>query len=175
MKLFNIFKKKKTGKCQTESINSKSTTDKIPELIIVMGGVCSGKTTLRKNNYSSNEYTHIDAGEIFIHLSNGEYYDFPSHLEEKINHIGLEMFRKSIFNKTNIVFEIIGDNYEEVKNLVELSKRLNYNVKIDYVECEMEEALQRNLKRLDDNISAHYCEPYHIYWFKKVASEYLNQ
>jgi len=76
---------------QSESVEKKELTqeNKKPEfVIIVIGGICSGKTTLQKEKYS-NGYVNIDTGEIFIELSQGEYFDFPSHLEEGINRLGV--------------------------------------------------------------------------------------
>lgn len=174
MRLLNIFKKRDIpAKQDGSSKKNKNTKNKQPEFIIVMGGVCSGKTTLRKNRYA-DRYVNIDAGEIFIDLSQGEYYDFPSHLEEKMNQIGLMKMRESISTKKSIVIEIIGAKSEIVEEIIELSKKINYTSKVVYVECEIEEALQRNINRGNDNISAHYCEPYHIMWFKQAAVEFLN-
>lgn len=146
-----------------------------PNLIIIMGGVCSGKTEFRKNKYLAPKYTHINAGEIFIELSENEYYEFPSHLEEKMNQIGLEKFQACIFKKKDIVIEIVGDNYEAVKELLELAKKIDYKTSIEFLECDIDEALQRNENRGNNNISAYYCEPYHLNWFKKAGMEYLNQ
>lgn len=71
MEILNFFKKKNSSGNQTENTelikNEKPQNDQ-PEFIIIMGGVCSGKTTLRKNKYA-NGYANIDAGEIFIELS----------------------------------------------------------------------------------------------------------
>lgn len=176
MEILNFVKKKNSSGNQTENTelikNEKPQNDQ-PEFIIIMGGVCSGKTTLRKNKYA-NGYANIDAGEIFIELSKGEYYDFPSHLEEKMNQIGFEKMRESILCKKNIVIEIIGAEYESVKELIDLSEKINYSNKVDYLECDMDEAWQRNINRGNDNISAHFCEPYHIMWFKQVAIQQLN-
>jgi len=176
MKILNFFKKKNSSGNQSENTelikNEKPKNDQ-PELIIIMGGVCTGKTTLRKNKYAKG-YVNIDAGEIFIELSKGEYYDFPSHLEGTMNQIGLEKMRESVLGKKNIVIEIIGAEYESVKELIDLSERINYSNKVDYLECDMDEAWQRNINRGNDNISAHFCEPYHIMWFKQVAIEHLN-
>lgn len=144
-----------------------------PELVIVMGGVCSGKTTFRKEKFA-NGYVNIDAGEIFIQLSQGQYYDFPSHLESEMNEIGLEITRRSLKNRHNIVIEIIGANQESVTELIDFANQLNYTTKVEFLHCEMDVAWQRNVNRENDNISAHYCEPYHINWFQQAANEYLN-
>ncbi len=126
MKLLNLFKKKVRAKMQSKKSSKEDISDKIPELTIIMGGVCSGKTTLRKNEYA-NGYVNIDAGDIFIDLSSGEYFDFPSHLEENMNQIGLNKMRESILDKKNIVIEIIGAEYETVKELIDLSEKINYS------------------------------------------------
>lgn len=146
-----------------------------PNLIIIMGGVCSGKTEFRKNKYLGPDFNHIDAGEIFIELSENEYYEFPSHLEDKMNQIGLEKLRVCIFQKKDIVVEIVGENLEAVKELLELAKKIDYKTNVEFLECDVEDALQRNENRDENNISAYYCEPYHLDWFKKASTEYLNQ
>lgn len=146
-----------------------------PNLIIIMGGVCSGKTEFRKNKYLGPDFNHIDAGEIFIELSENEYYEFPSHLEDKMNQIGLEKLRVCIFQKKDIVVEIVGENLEAVKELLELAKKIDYKTNVEFLECDIEVALQRNENRDENNISAYYCEPYHLDWFKKASTEYLNQ
>lgn len=176
MKILNFFRKKYSSGNQFDNIevikNEKTKNDQ-PEFIIIMGGVCSGKTILRKNKYS-NGFANIDAGEIFIELSKGEYYEFPSHLEGKMNQIGIEKMRESILGKKNIVIEIIGAEYESVKELIELAEKIGYSCKVDFLECDMDEAWQRNIDRGNDNISAHFCEPYHLVWFRQVAIEHLN-
>lgn len=146
-----------------------------PNLIIIMGGVCSGKTEFRKNKYLGPDFNHIDAGEIFIELSENEYYEFPSHLEDKMNQIGLEKLRVCIFQKKDIVVEIVGENLEAVKELLVLAKKIDYKTNVEFLECDIEDALQRNENRDENNISAYYCEPYHLDWFKKASTEYLNQ
>jgi len=151
-----------------------------------MGGTCSGKTTLRKGKYS-NGYVNIDAGEIFIKLSQGKYYDFPSHLEDEMNHLGLTAIRRCIKDRYNIVIEIIGSDAELLKDLVVSINKLNYSVNLILVKCEQNVALERLEKRNaaflerltgaeynsdNDNISAIYCEPYHLSWIKQAALEY---
>ena len=177
MDILNSFKMKDSSNNKTDQIEEikKGTPESDqPIFIIVMGGVCTGKTTFRLNKYSSNNYTHIDAGEIFIELSEGEYYDFPSHLEDKMNQIGITKMRDSIRENKNIVIEIIGANNESVKELMDLSDKIKYSNRVEYLECDLDVALLRNQNRGDDNISAYYSEPYNIMWFKQAAIEHLN-
>ena len=160
----------------TSESNQKSndgTKEQTPEFVIVMGGVCTGKTTFRKEKFADG-YTHIDAGEIFIQLSQGQYYDFPCHLEEKMNQIGLDKMRESLKNRKNIVIEIIGENKELLINCAEKLKKLNYSNKLILLQCEPDTALKRNADRDNNNISAYYCEPYHFGWVQQAVEGLLN-
>ena len=157
---------------QSENVEEAKKEQK-PEFVIVMGSVCSGKTTHRKKKFT-NGYVNIDAGEIFIQLSQGQYYDFPSHLESEMNEIGLEIMRRSFKNRYNIVIEIIGAKQELIEKLIEFAEKLNYSTKVEILHCEIDVAWQRNVSRDKDNISAHFCESYHVTWFQKAAIEYMN-
>jgi len=60
--------------------DSSSPADGQPVAVIISGGVCAGKTTVRKQEYSSG-HVLIDAADIFLSLSRGEYLDFPEALQ----------------------------------------------------------------------------------------------
>ena len=148
-----------------------------PLLVIVMGAVATGKTRLRREKYSKG-FTSIDAGEIFIQLSEGEYYDFPSHLETKMDEIGRNKMRECVQKRENIVVEIAGVDYELVKEMIDQAEKINYTVQLDYVECDINLAWEQNIGRGDDNISALFNEKYHYKWFreavKKVSASSFN-
>ena len=91
-----------------------------------------------------------------------------------MNEIGLNEMRTRIKDRDNIVIELIGENYDVVEEVIELGKKLDYNTKVDYLECDMDKAWQRNIERGDDNISAHFCEPFHLLWFKQAAIENIK-
>jgi hypothetical protein len=163
--------------------------DKKPEFAVIMGGTCSGKTTLRKEKYS-NGYVNIDAGEIFLKLCQGKYYDFPSHFEGEMNHLGLALIKRCLKDRHNIVIEIIGLDAKLIEDLAVSVNKFNYSVNLILVKCEQNVALERLEKRNaafleslkgakynsdDDNISAIYCEPYHFSWIKQAALEYSSE
>jgi len=177
MKKNDFSKNPKSSISQSESIEEvkELTTDnKKPEFVIIMGAVCVGKTVFRKEKYS-NGYTNIDAGEIFIQLSEGKYYNFPSHLEDKMNQIGLNKMRESLNNRDNIVIEIIGAKYKLLKKVVDFAEKLNYSTVVQFLECDIDEAWERNINRDDNNVSAHFYEKFHAAWLKQAATEYLNK
>lgn len=144
-----------------------------PKVVIVMGGVSSGKTTYIKNEYSEN-YTYIDAGEIFIELSKGDYFDFPSHLESVMNNIGLNKLRTAFKNREDIVVELVGQHLEGLKELLELISKVDYESFVINLTCTIDEANDRNENRSDDAISSYYCEPYHLNWFRQIIPELVN-
>ena len=144
-----------------------------PQFDFVVGGVCSGKSYFIKQKYTTG-YKHIDAGEIFIELSKGKYYDFPSSLENQMNKIGSEFLNKAISEKANIVMELIGDDSNEISPLIDALKRIGYEVNLVGLDSEVETALERNKNRSDDNISAFYTQKYHFKWLKDAIRNAVN-
>lgn len=141
-----------------------------PLLVIVMGAVATGKTRLRREKYSKG-FTSVDAGEIFIQLSEGEYYDFPSHLEAKMDEIGRSKMRESVQNRENIVVEITGVKYNQVKKMMNQAEKINYKVKLEFITCDIDLAWERNIGRGDNNISACFSEKYHYKWFREAVKK----
>ena len=147
--------------------------DERPTLFIVSGGICSGKSTHIANEYPSN-YLHIDAGDLFIGLSEGEYYDFPSELEEPLNEFGFELFKMGIRTKRDIVIEVVGSDIAIMEQFFDLAKSIKYRVKVDHITCDIETAKHRNNNRGDDSISSYYTEQFHLNWFRQAVVEYLS-
>jgi hypothetical protein len=141
-----------------------------PEFVLLCGGPCGGKTTMRKQQYSKG-YVLIDAAEIFLSLSNGEYYDFPSIFEEPLELIGSLIARQAIKERRNIVTEIIGATKEMVFPIIDAMLSIGYKTNPVYVHCELEESWKRNVERGNDNISAYYTEPYHKRWILEAVQK----
>lgn len=141
------------------------------DLIIVTGGVCTGKTTLRRNNFSDG-YTHIDASDIFLELCGDDEIDFPSVYENEMNHIGKQKAIDALQARENIVIEIIGDDESSLINLLDAIKTLNYKTRIIGVSCSIEVAIERNTNRTSDDVSAYYTQNYHINWLIEAVDEF---
>jgi Zeta toxin len=139
-----------------------------PAAIIFIGGPGAGKTTIRKEKYSSG-YVSIDAGDIFVSLSQGKFYPFPDGLEEPLNFIGQLVADRALSERRNIVIELIGADVKAIQELVEALKTIGYVPKGVAITCEVEEAHRRNLARSDDNISAYYAEPFHRAWIMNAC------
>jgi hypothetical protein len=138
------------------------------EFVLILGPVCSGKTSLRRQLFSRG-YVLIDAAEIFLNLSNGEYFEFGKAFEEPMEIIGSMIAKRAIDERRNIITEMIGDL--ETKAVFDAMTAINYKVQIKYLECDIEEAYRRNLNRGDDSISAAHTQAYHQRWILNAIKE----
>ncbi len=134
-----------------------------PLAAILMGGVATGKTTMRKQRFATG-YVLIDAVDIFLSLSRGAVIDFPNGLEEQMNAVGVAVAKRALVERRNIVTEIIGADFEPTTMLIESLKAVGYKVELIAITCDLEESMRRNMYRDDDAISAYYAEPYQRSW-----------
>lgn len=141
-----------------------------PKLALIMGGTAAGKTRHRRANYGP-KYIVLDAADIFISLSRGQYFDFPSILEEPMNIIGASVARRAVRERHNIVTEIIGHHYDPTKALIDAMCSANYSVDVVALEKDIAESWKWNLARSETNISALYTEPYHRRWLLGAVAE----
>lgn len=139
-----------------------------PQIIILMGGPACGKTTIRKQRYSTG-YVLVDAAEIFLSLSRGEFFPFPEAFEEPMNIIGSLVARRAIAERRHIVTELIGSDYEATKALIDAFLTIGYRPDIQAITCDLAEATRRNASREDDCISSFYAEPYQRRWLLDAA------
>jgi len=132
------------------------------EAIILIGPICSGKTSYRNENIK-NTHIVLDAGEIYLKLY-GSAGGFGEHLTEELNYIGSEIIKKIIANRYSFVVEIMPDQHKNLVKIIETLKNIGYKtvgIKFDSTE---EEAIQRNLKRDESDISSYFTENFHIAW-----------
>lgn len=141
-----------------------------PIAVILMGGVATGKTTLRKQQYSKG-YVLIDAADIFLSLSKEEVLPFPDALEEPLNRIGHLVAKRALFERRNIVTEIIGAEHGPTVKLVEALKGAGYRADIVFVSCDLEESIKRSANRGENNISAYYAEAFQRAWLMEACKE----
>ena len=144
-----------------------------PRIVILMGGPASGKTTFRKQRYSTG-YVLVDAAEIFLSLSRGEYFPFPEAFEEPMGLIGRRVAQRAVAERRHIVTELIGSDFEATTELLEAMRTIGYEVSAEFINCDVEEAMRRNLARGDDNISCYYAEPYQRRWLLEAANACLH-
>lgn len=144
-----------------------------PRIVLLMGGVAVGKTTMRRKTYGTG-YVLVDAADIFINLSRGDYLPFPEAFEEPMGLIGALIAARAIKEGRHIVTELIGADFEPTKALIESMKGIGYKVDIVAIECELEESIRRSENRGDDNISAYYAEKFQRKWLLEAAAKSLG-
>lgn len=147
--------------------------EKQPQLVIIMGAIAVGKTTFRKQHFSTG-YVLVDAGDIFLSLSRAEDFDFPGPFEEMLDMIGRLVVSKAIDERRHIVTELIGTDLGPTKQFMEAMRAIGYSISAQVITCDVEEALRRNAARGDDDISCYYAEPYQRRWLLDAARAGLN-
>lgn len=141
--------------------------DGTQEIVIIMGPICAGKTTLRRQKYSSG-HVLVDAAQIFIDLG-GIDLDFPSTLLEPMEAVGAEVARRAVAGRMNIVTEIVGAQGDLIIGLIDEMRAAGYQVKLECVTLDLPACLEREKGRTQDNVSAHYSEYYQMMWLIKAA------
>jgi hypothetical protein len=154
--------------------DSSLSTAETPVLVLIWGAVAVGKTTLRKKQFSSG-YVIVDAVEVFLNLCRGEYLPFPGPLEQPMAVLGRVIADRAIRERRNIVTEIIGADFDQVRPLVEAMLAVGYRVDITAVTCDDKVAEQWNLERGDDVISAFYAESFQRTWLTDAATQALAE
>ena len=144
--------------------------DEKPKIVILTGGCASGKTTLRKEQYATG-YVIVDAAEIFLSLSRGEFFPFPDGLEKPMNMIGERVAHRAVVERRHIVTELIFFDLEGVTNITHALRAFGYTMTMVQVQCDPEVAWERNVNRGDDNISCVVTERYQIRWLLKAVPE----
>lgn len=130
-----------------------------PKLVVFMGGVGSGKTTIRKQQFASG-YVHFDFGEIYTSIKKNIGEDNPK-LTSYTALASDMILRESIENKKNIVIEIIGEREDLITPVINKMKEIGYDVSINAITVDPVEAYKRHLKAVEedkDYLSAHFTQ-----------------
>jgi hypothetical protein len=137
-------------------------------LVLIVGPVAAGKTTLRKETFKTG-FVVVDAVEVFLQMSRGEYHAFPDAFLEPMDVFGRLVASRAIHERRNIVTELIGADLDELKGLIDTMTGVGYKVDVQFVHCDLETAVRRNLDRGDDAISAYYAGPFNVTWLMEAA------
>jgi hypothetical protein len=141
---------------------------------IIAGGVATGKTTLRRTEYSTG-YVFLDAAEIFLSLCQGEYVNFPRPLEEPMDLIGHGVAQRINRERRNFVTDIIGSEIAPVTQLLEAIEGAGCHIEYAGITCDVAAAMERNVSRGENNISAYYTEHYHRRWILETMAPHAEE
>ena len=136
-----------------------------------MGGIATGKTTVRKQYYSSG-YVLIDAADIFLSLSHGKFLPFPGELETPMELIGRQVAHRAVEERRHVVTEIVGANEEQMHELMSALSSAGYKLQVSAITCDLEEAARRNAARdIENDVSAYHAERFQIAWIADACKE----
>jgi len=130
-----------------------------PQLVILTGGVASGKTTIRRQKYTDG-YVNFEFGEI-CNVIKKEFGEKDPKLTNYIVLICDSILNESIEAKKNIVIEIIGDNKEILDSIINKMKGVGYKISIQFIFCDPVIAYERHLKAVEtdkDYQSVHFTD-----------------
>lgn len=130
-----------------------------PNFVIFMGGIGSGKTTIRRQQHDK-DYVHFDFGEIFNVFEKEYGKDNPQLSDYAMFACGL-ILKESLMGRKNIVIEIIGDNHNLIFPVIDKMKGIGYDVILSPIVADIEESRIRHLKATKedkDYISSYYTQ-----------------
>lgn len=142
-----------------KSFYDKGRTETLPQFVIFMGGVASGKTTIRRHDYAEG-YVHFDLAEIHAVLKKAVGENNPK-LGAYVDTVADMILTEAFGQKKNIVTEIIGDNYQAIAPIMDNLTKIGYKVSVNSILADPVESYQRHLKAVKedpDYLSAHFTE-----------------
>lgn len=142
-----------------KSFWGKGVSQNPPQLVILTGGVASGKTTIRKQKFNDG-YVQFEYGDVYTAIKKAMKADEEKLLKYAFFTSNL-ILNESLAAKKNIVTEIIGDNEALVSPIIDEMTKKGYKVSINYVHCDPAEAYKRHLKAVKedkDYWSAHFTQ-----------------
>lgn len=141
-----------------------------PQFTLIMGPPATGKTRYRREHFAKG-WMVLGAADIFVQLEQGQIIDFPAHLEAPLEVIGLAVARIALWERRNLVTEIIGMKPDDIEPIKAAITGLGYRTVIHYIHAEPAQSWQWNVGRSENNISAYYTEPFHRRWLLQAAAE----
>lgn len=137
----------------------KGVSENPPKFVIFMGGVGSGKTTMRRREYATG-YVHFEFGEILNAIKKEFGEDNPK--LSSYTAMACDMIlRESLESKKNIVIEIIGESKDLIDPLISKMNEIGYEVSLKFIDCDPTEAYKRHLKAVKEDseyLSAHFTQ-----------------
>ena len=130
-----------------------------PSFVILMGGIGSGKTAIRREKFSEG-YVNFDSGEINKAVEDSVGKDNPRLMD--YSWLAMDIILKEcILEKKNIVIEIIGDNYDQITPVIDKMKEIGYEVQVNGIISDVAESYKRHLlatKEDKNYISSYYTQ-----------------
>jgi hypothetical protein len=126
-----------------------------PEVVVLTGGVSSGKSTVRRKMYGG--HVPIDPGEIYNAITRRDEW-VPANIGEWVATVGRALAHDALVERRNIVIEIVLLDEENglFGQVVSGLGEIGFHSTIVYIECDPAEAWERNVNRGPHDISSVY-------------------
>ncbi len=137
-----------------------------PQFVILMGGIGSGKTTVRRQRYNIG-FVNFDFGELFNTIKK----EFGADNSKLTNYTAMAsdlILQETLNSKKNIVIEIIGDKKDVIDPVIDSMTDRGYKVSIQFISCDPTEAYNRHLKAVKEDsgyFSAYYTQDVTLSFF----------
>lgn len=128
---------------------SNGISSEAPYLVIIMGDIGAGKTTLRRQKYSQG-YVNFEFGEICKAVKKEFPEDHPKLFDYSL-FTNFMILQESIKSKRNIVVEILGDNKDLIDPVIKKMLEVGYKLSLVCVECDLKKAYERHLKAVKED------------------------
>ena len=136
---------------------------KQPELVLLYGCVCSGKTTYRRTHRASG-YVALDAGDVFAEMGYGDADPFPAADPVGMNQIGCAIARRALRKQRSLVLELVSNFPEQLDKVLAAIQLRGYLSKVTVFDCTPEDAARRNQGRGAYAISVYHAQRFHVEW-----------
>jgi hypothetical protein len=140
--------------------------DNPPEFVIFMGGIGSGKTTIRRHELAKG-FVHFDTWEVYTALKKS-FGEKEKRLADYSNFASDMILKQAISENRNIVIEIIGDNYDQITPVIDKMKGIGYNVSVKAITADPGVSYERHLKAVQDDkdyMSSYYTQDATLAYF----------
>jgi hypothetical protein len=141
---------------------AKGNKEEPPRFEIIAGPVGVGKTTFIKANYTEG-WVLVDSGETYREIKG--LIDQPEYEALTMYLAGNWLVSKAIGDRRNILIEINMDKEEPITTIIQKMKGIGYQVKVNFIQNDIETSWKNNLNRSKDNTSAYYTQDETLSWF----------
>lgn len=145
----------------------------MPKFILLTGGVGSGKTSYRREKFSSG-YVAIDGEEILKDITVPDLEDIEEYLKA-IDIVGSMLAEMAIATRRNIIMELVGSDMDKITGLLSLMESKGYEVQTFFIDLNPKEAYKRHLKAVEDDptyLSCYFTQDLHLKWITDACEKY---
>jgi len=127
--------------------------DEDPHLVLVLGPICGGKTTLRRQEWPN--HIPCDPAEVYRKITNGAAV-VPTNLGTLLAATGRRLMERALARRRRIAIEAIPNEGATrlIERALELATEMGYHTEMVWVRADRETCHRRNQDRAWDDISS---------------------